>query len=286
MTELPIAKLTPTITEQLKSGFHPGNPFPFGTVSPISQPTSRDPLKPEKVAIIGTAPSSRLQAPYSDPSWVIWGTSPGNGNGQLPRADAWIEIHSNLMWPENKHYGEPYLKWLNEQTFPVVAQTEYLLPRGTIRYPKREMIKKFGPYFFTSTFAWALALAIDAGVKEIGMWGVDMASKDEYIQQRAGGHYFIQLARNAGIKVYLPEESDLAQHAPLYGFSDSSPMGRKMGVRRQELQGRLNAMQQQHQQNMMAIQYLSGAIEDLDYHNAIWASHLDPDVTAIGDRDG
>lgn len=284
MNDVTFAKLSPTVADQLKAG---GVGFPFAGqgISPLMPIGRGDPLKPEKVAIIGTAPSSRLQAPYADPSWTIWGTSPGNGMGTIPRADAWFEMHSNLLWPENRHYGEPYLKWLEDQTFPVVAQTDTLLKRGCVRYPKREMIRKFGPWFFTSTFAWCMAFAIAAGVKELSLFGVDMASKDEYIQQRAGGHYFIQLARNEGIKVYMPEESDLAQHPPLYGYADSTPMGRKMAVRKQELQGRIQQAQQQNQQAMMAIQYLSGAMEDLEYQTSIWASFGDPDVVT-GERDG
>ena len=35
------------------------------------------PAQPLKIALVGTAPSSRMLAPYNDPSWKIWGCSPG-----------------------------------------------------------------------------------------------------------------------------------------------------------------------------------------------------------------
>src|SRR5512143_2413950 len=69
-------------------------------VVPIVEPA------PLKVALIGTAPSSRMLAPYNDPSWKIWACSPGNMNA-IPKADVWFEIHKNLLWPECKSYGEP-----------------------------------------------------------------------------------------------------------------------------------------------------------------------------------
>jgi len=75
------------------------------------------PQKPLKIAMIGTAPSSRMLAPFNDPEWTIWGSSPGNMD--LPRADAWFEIHSNLLFPECASYGAPYLEWLKKQTFPI-----------------------------------------------------------------------------------------------------------------------------------------------------------------------
>src|SRR5713226_4715918 len=47
---------------------------------------------PLKIAMIGTAPSSRMLAPFNDPSWKIWACSPGNMNA-LPRVDTWFELH-------------------------------------------------------------------------------------------------------------------------------------------------------------------------------------------------
>jgi hypothetical protein len=233
--------------------------------------SKRDPLKPKKVAILGTAPSSRHMCPFTDLDWTIWGSSPGNAHGALPRVDAWFEMHSNLEWPEYSDYGKPYLKWLNEQPFPVVAQDEKLIPRGSIKYPLEEMLAEFGPYFFTSSFAWMMAYALMSGqVEEIALYGVDMASNEEYILQRPGGHYFMMLARNRGVKVTVPPESDLAQHPPLYGYEDTTPMGRKLAARSLELDNRVNQAQAQINQLQAQIHYLNGAREDIKYMRQIW----------------
>src|SRR5580698_10373126 len=60
----------------------------------ISGPLASPIAAPLKVAMIGTAPSSRMLAPFNDPSWKIWACSPGNMN-TLPRVDVWFELHSN-----------------------------------------------------------------------------------------------------------------------------------------------------------------------------------------------
>jgi len=245
----------------------PFSPAPVESIAPAAQP------KPFKVAIIGTAPSSRSLAPFGDPSWTIWVCSAGNmatpNFNPCPRVDAWFEIHSNLLWPEHESFGKPYIEWLNKQTFPVYMQDSTLVPRATA-LPKDELVAEFGRYFFTSSFAWMMAFAIKSGAQEIGLWGVDMASRDEYILQRSGGHFFIQEAKRRGIKVTLPMESDLLQPPALYGFDDSTPFLRKIMVRKKELTDRLAGMEQQSVQLNGSITYLKGALEDIDYIVSIW----------------
>lgn len=224
---------------------------------PVAEP------QPLKIALIGTAPSSRNLAPFGDPSWKIWACSPGNMN-VLPRVDVWFEIHSNLLWPEHKHYGEPYVKWLNEQKFPVYMQDNKLVPRA-IPLPMKELVKEFGPYYFTSSFSWMMAMAIHSGCKEFALYGIDMASRDEYILQRPGAYYFFIRAKERGIKVVAPFESDILQPPPLYGYSEATPFGRKMHARKTEIQQRIGPMRQQRDSLTQQLQYLEGALEDIDY---------------------
>lgn len=233
-----------------------------GNTAPVAE------VKPLKVALVGTAPSSRMLAPFGDLSWKIWGCSPGNQN-VLPRVDAWFEIHNNLTWEEYKSYGLPYLKWLNEQTFPVYMQDQVNVPRANI-FPKDELVKEFGKDFFTSSFAWMMAFAIYQGASEIGLFGIDMASRDEYILQRPGFYFFRYEAERRGIKVYAPNESDIMQSPGLYGYSDATPFGRKIHAREQELRQRIAAVESELNQRQQSLMYLKGALEDIDYFKSIW----------------
>ncbi len=239
----------------------------------------------QKVAIIGTAPSSRALAPYDDLTWDIWGCSPGNMNC-LSRVDAWFEIHANLLWPRYADaYGKNYIKWLSEQKFPVYLQSESWHTKyfpHALDFPARELRKKFGRNWFTSSFAWMMAFAIHLGYKEIGLFGVDMASKDEYIQQRQGFYHWLERAEAAGIKVTIPRESDLAQPPGLYGYSDISPFGRKLHARHDELGGRSEGMNQEIQKLSMQLDslknnklYIDGAREDVEYLQSIWPAVQD-----------
>lgn len=275
--------LTPTFKDQQKGNGSlntqqqplvytgPNIPIPITmAVEPQAVPA------PLKVALIGTAPSSRMLAPFADPSWKIWACSPGNQN-LLPRVDVWFEIHGNLLWPEHKSYGEPYIEWLKKQSFPIYMQDNSLVPNA-VPFPKDEMVKKFGKDFFTSSFAWMMAKAIDDGAKEIALFGIDMASREEYILQRPSFYFFKHIAEQAGIKVWAPNESDIMQSPGLYGYSEVKPFGRKILARRRELDDRIAAMERQQlpqAENQVAqikhdIAYLKGAREDIDYMESIW----------------
>lgn len=230
--------------------------------APASEPA------PLKVALIGTAPSSRMLAPFGDQSWQIWACSPGN-QGQLPRVDVWFELHGNLHWPENAGYGLPYIEWLKTLQIPVYMQNKSYVPNAEI-FPMEDMVREFGKDFFTSSFAWMMALAISKGAKEIALYGIDMASRDEYILQRPGFYFFKHIAEQRGIKVSAPHESDIMQSPGLYGFSEVTPFGRKVLAREKELRDRVAQMEQQQAGLVHSINYLKGALEDVDYFKSIW----------------
>ena len=82
----------------------------------------------DKIALIGSAPSSVRLAPYSDQSWAIWGCSPG-AFGMVQRADVWWEIHrweppaigkpfdpGNVPW-----FSPEYAEWLRKFPGPVIT---------------------------------------------------------------------------------------------------------------------------------------------------------------------
>jgi len=209
-----------------------------------------------KIAVIGTAPSSMHLAPYDDPSWTIWGCSPAAMG--IKRFDAWFEIHA---WPEilGPHIPPTYLPWLASLKCPVYMIEKNERVPSSVTYPHAAIVEKFGPYFFTSTIAWMLAMAIEQpGVEEVGLWGVDMSATEEYGYQRAGCHYFLTVARQRGIKVTVPDQSDLLRPPTQYGFGNVSPMYRKLLTRALELDSRINASAVAYEDHSNRLHYLRG----------------------------
>lgn len=279
-----MGKITPTFTEQQKqsngrmkivAAHEPlhrevaSPPFIPSIIESTSPPAApKEEPQPLKIALIGTAPSSRMLAPFNDPSWEIWACSPGNMN-TLPRVSAWFELHGNLLWPECRSYGEPYIEWLKRLTIPLYMQNQSFVPNA-LTFPKDEMVKEFGKDFFTSSFTWMMALAITKGANEIALYGIDMASRDEYILQRPGFFFFRHVAQQRGIKVSAPNESDIMQAPGLYGYSEVTPFGRKILARETEIKERINGMRAEAQKLQHNITYLEGACEDIDYVKSIW----------------
>ena len=213
-----------------------------------------------KIAVCGSAPSSRMLAPFNDPNWEIWACSPQNYD--YPRVDAWFELHSldRKLIAQN----EPYRKVLLQHPRVYVAAPDRRLPNAIVFNPQ-PLIDKFSDWFFTSSLAWMMAFAIEQKPKEMGIWGVDMSAADEYGYQRAGMHFFIREANRAGIEVIIPPQSDLANPIPLYGFKEQWPMYGKLEASRKELESRIQNAENKARQHEDERLILKGARDYLEY---------------------
>ncbi len=214
-----------------------------------------------KIALLGSAPSSKMLAPFNDPKWEIWACSPSNCD--LPRCDAFFEIHGLDTTLKEAQYAE-FVKWCAKHPKIYMQEKRPEYP-GALVYPKDEMFKEFGPYFFTSSLAYMLALAIHQKPEAIGLFGVDMSAGDEYGYQRAGCHYFIQEAERRGIDLVVPFESDILEPPPPYGYREASRMWWKMNTRWKELAGQHQGITQQMATLKKQQTLLEGAMDDAQY---------------------
>lgn len=164
-----------------------------------------------KIAIVGAHRSTKLQAPYEDRDWQIWTCSPSN-ESELPRHDAWFEIHEMNDAIIAQRQGPVYREWLKAQ--PVVYMME-LYPEygGAVKYPLEEVESAFGRYFLTSSISFMMALAIMKKPEKIGLWGI--SDCPEYREQKSGILYFVQRAKECNIDIIAPEF--LLKPEPLYG---------------------------------------------------------------------
>lgn len=221
----------------------------------------------KKIALIGSAPSSVALAPHEDPSWVIWACSPGSV-AHLRRVDAFFEIHK---WePHEPWFDINYRTFLANLQCPVFMIEPIAEVPKAVAYPKNEMLEKFGPFFFTSSLAWMFALAIEDGADEIGLWGVDMSAQEEWEFQRSGCHYFIQKARERGIKVTIPDQSDLLRPPTLYGFREADPMHIKLVTREKELRDHIAKAERDMAEARDRYWFFKGAYDANAYHMKTW----------------
>lgn len=249
-----------------------------------------------KIAILGSAPSSLHLAPFGDPSFSIWGCSPGVYY-QVPRCDAWFELH---RW-EPPVIGKPHLQkqWFSPEYVAWMAMRQpgacpvwmyEAVPEipASRPLPVDDLTSKYGTFFFTSSVAWMIACAIEdileARAKgatdpdEIALFGIDMAANEEYGYQRAGCQHFLLLAGDLGIKITVPPEADLLRPMPLYGICESSHWMIKNTVRKGELEARVAQSTAQLESAKHNLAFMQGALDDLNYQMLTWGE----DRTGMG----
>jgi len=183
--------------------------------------------KQRKVAILGTTPS-RMEAPLQDEDWEIWTIGPGGMD--LHRWDRLFEIHGT--WPvEFKDYLN-HLSKVDKCPFtgrPQHVYTVYPMSarihdwaatsekdekwlaeniegkwKNNIVIDRETLFEKHRRMWFSSSISYCIAMALEEGVTEMGLFGIDLESGEEYISQHTGCAHFLDLARHLGVNVHLP----------------------------------------------------------------------------------
>ena len=238
----------------------------------------------DKIAIIGSAPSSTLLAPFDDPSWAIWCTSPSTFAqvASRKRADVWFELHRWLPYdpgqsgaPGTRPWFSPEFRQFLREFKGTVYMTEQQpdIPNSE-RFPYQPLLDKHGPYHFCSSISWMLAWAIEQAPRAIGVFGVDMAAGSEWAYQRPACQHFLGLAKAAGIDVVLPPESDLMRHTTLYGIGEHNPRHIRIAERIKELESLKVQAQQMIQNGTVTLARAEEALEAYNYFLEAWSDDL------------
>lgn len=174
-----------------------------------------------RLAIVGFWEGNRDKAPFSDPTFDIFGIN--HLHPYIPRWDLWIDMHTPAWSAE--HVAEI---WSDQDKFlrtdhgkPVYMLDKYPEYPSSIAYPRDEIMKRFGRSYFTNGIAYMVALALYLGhYKEIQMWGVDMRHNEEYALQRPCTEFWLGIAQGMGIKVVIPESAALLSADHFYGYEE------------------------------------------------------------------
>lgn len=161
-----------------------------------------------KIAIVGAHRATKLLAPYEDMAWAVWSLGIAN-ESELPRHDVWFEIHP--MW-HNAKLSPVYAEWLRGQPFVYMQKVLPEYP-GSVAYPLDRVKDAFGPYFWTGSVSYMLALAILEEPEAIGLWGFSQCP--ELAHQKPSIWHFITEAKRRGIEIVASDE--LLEPPSLYG---------------------------------------------------------------------
>lgn len=197
-----------------------------------------------KVAIVGMAPSSRMEAPFNDPSWEIWTIS--NAYQFLPKWDRYFELHD--PYSRRDRYPTLWEFLIKQHGKPIYVNQPCPEIPDAVVFPINDVINRFGGMrYFTNQISYLVAYAIHLGAKEIALYGVDMAQQmqgeaSEYAYQRPSCEFWLGWAAGAGIKLTVHPKSDILKASCLYGIeADHGALRVKWKARLKELQQQVDA---------------------------------------------
>ena len=211
-------------------------------------------LPTKKIAILGTCPS-RLSAPINDISWDIWTIGPGGKNNN--RWSTLFEIHGKGTWPEG--FAE-YLHELKQEKPPKRIFTESPMPDwpANVVYPQEKLFDKYGRKWFTSSISYALALALEENVTDLGIFGIDLESGEEYKSQFDGCRFFLDLARLAGVNLTMPIGCGLLRDPIPYPNSFETNLAMMLQSKTEYLNQIVSGKRAQHGQLAAEINHIDG----------------------------
>lgn len=244
------------------------------------------------IAVCGSAPSSVLLAPFDNPEWAIWGTSPSCwAQLQGRHTDVWFELHRYMPYqpgqsnaPGTRPWFSPeFHQFLKEHEGTVFMTEKHADIPNCVQYQYKEMIDKHGKYHFCSSVSWMLALAIEQlaplaaeGKKpKLGVFGIDMAAGSEWAYQRPACQHFLGMAHNIGIEIVLPPESDLMRPTTMYGIGEHNARHIKVSERIKELDGQEQQALQQQQAVRDALNRIQASKEAFNYVLDCWCDDIE-----------
>jgi hypothetical protein len=192
----------------------------------------------KKLAIVGSHPGTRDNAPWNDGDFDIWvfneaamanpkDTPSDPAKQWCKRWDACFQMHKPEIYtsPYNRS-NAGHWEWLQKQHLdrPIYMQSQDVNVPNSVVYPLEEAIALTGEKYFTSSFAYALALAALQGRTYIEIYGSDLVSNTEYSYQAECFKFWIAFLRGRGITVVM-KCWDSAFASPLYGYEGDVQLG-------------------------------------------------------------
>jgi hypothetical protein len=175
------------------------------------------------LAIVGSHPDSRENAPFDDPNYEIFLFNEAPQKPEIyKRWDTCLQIHlPEVYTSETNWVNKDHWKWLQQDHGPdkriFMQEVDPRVP-NSVRYPYED-VRSLVPYkYLRSSPAMALALAIHLGYKDISIYGSDLSSNTEYHFQAINYAFWIGFAHGRGINLDMQCWRSEFFEQPIYGY--------------------------------------------------------------------
>ncbi len=184
-------------------------------------------MSQKEVIILGTAPS-RNECPYDCETWGVNGVYTLEpflrAEGKPFRLDKLFITDTTFSAEGNLHFDIDVMNKIRKK-YGTEFLTIHPIGIGKIKlistpYPWKEIVDKFKTEYFSSSVCHMLAYALYYNYDSIRLYGVDMASKMEYLLQKGGVEYWLGRAEERGCNVFVCKGSAILQtsNGVPYGF--------------------------------------------------------------------
>lgn len=159
-----------------------------------------------KVAMVGAAKSSQMDAPFDDEEWEIWVLGNQITDYRGKRVSRIFELHDNL-----EEHDPRYPQYLKDLGIKMVVGDKFPLSGDHIEiYPYEEADNLIGHHYQTSSASYMAAYAILYGCTDLAVYGINMAvNNHEYFKQKSCFEMWLGFAMGRGIRVSIPDSSPI-----------------------------------------------------------------------------
>ena len=112
---------------------------------------------------------------------------------------------------------------------------------------KETLFEKYCRMLFQSSIDYCLCQAIEEKPTDIGCWGIDLESGEEYINQWFSAKVWLMLARLQGINIHLPPGSGLERDITPYPTRYETHLALTFQKKHEQLQGMLGQQEPQYE---------------------------------------
>jgi len=182
------------------------------------------------LAIVGSHPDTRDNAPFDDPNFeiLLFNEAPQQEH-IYKRWDTCLQIHKPEVYASETNWvNKDHWKWLQQDHGPdkriFMQEVDPRVP-NSVRYPLDEVLSLVPYKYLRSSPALALALAIYLGYKDIWLYGSDLSSNTEYHYQAVNYAFWIGFAHGYGVNLHMEcWKSEFNQ--PIYGYEGELQLDR------------------------------------------------------------
>jgi len=180
--------------------------------------------------LANTGPTENvIFAPWHDPTWTI--ATHCSAREFCEREPDWyFDMHRPELFRSPKNWNEHYYSWLKHLQTPIFMQERYKEIPMAVRYPIERVLQEIRAYF-TNHAAFMIALAMQEGVKTIGIFGCQYSADTEHSTQRGSLEYWLGRFEQYGGEVVLPVKYNTVLNFPstLYGYESHDEKGNLCG---------------------------------------------------------